>query len=1825
MQASTVRQCLQQLTDDELEEFLATSPGLCAVVREAASKPRGARVDARMFRLWMSMPPVSDSLLRTIPRQFANEIHRRATAGKPVARTVGVRALLALDSKEMTVAGFREALEEFRADPEPAELPAAPAHGFDEPERGFYPEAVVTVLDSDGVGALFGSVRHESVEVSEKLSAAADEARAGRPVPDLIDVVSGWNLLLADAWKQLGEPTVPPDASLESLLAVQDHLAEQERQALELREARIRGFEEKLKRLETLRGTVVGLESLREDDLFRSAYEHAQQEISELEGEIELARDELDLADGSERGLGEAGAVTRQLPETPHRDRQPATEGDRVEEGGGESVATPELVSDQLRDLRVETPVVHVDTGSYASPVDLPPMVDAETSQGENGTIDEVLPSDSEAVEPREPRDEKPEPSNIYVDDLARHVRDGRFGAAWLVAKAASLPEPDALAYRLATAAFHSAPEGIDSAEVLIALTTQAGGQGFATAQSAKVALAATLRAGLAAGWIPRSELEAIARQANLDAAWRDLVEAVVAACDRNYQHGHDLGERPEPSLDNLHERARALRTELEAQRIKFTRADKILRYLLRKNGPLGTAFETILAPTTGDERRDALAEALAALESPDDVIEAADVEVNTAQQRRHRIVSHARVRLRRAIDSVVDCIGDALRAFVVAGADSQAAVVREAQRNLASAASAVNVQGNTGDPGDLALTRLVKWISSPELSTPVADDLHVLLDESLPVTSAHRDEDGLPIIYPENRDQVVAELRAPRPPQQLFDAFVSVSCGDLQAAAAIARHAPELQTRLAAERMEWVRRLRREVDAVRAELGRTHAHGLAQGAYAEAEARLIEPAEYTGDRFDLRMRELRELSRELGDYRASTGESLRRRAAEEINDGKSRDRVIALIDAEDFVGAHELLALARSGSLPSSDGDDSPFGVHVFDAFIEALSAYKPVSGAKIHEVVERFGNSPRGGEVTIEHGDLTRLAHWDNLIQRHSARSNRQATLGSILRALGLDTRGEVSRVPSPGARHFDRYRVVASPVDGSLVPGLGSRATHYMVVATADQKLLKDTLSNGFPTKNGPNIVLFDGVLTLDQRVACLNECRDQKISAIVVDHAVAAFVAARYPRSFRAVQQITLPFTCFSHYTVVAGNVPDEVFVGRAEEIATLTDRAGSLFVYGGRQLGKSALLRKIQRDFNAQPDHRAIFIDLNSHGIGMWADSQRLWSVLYNELAQIDGIDIKGNSSVRNPEPVVRAIRQWLDGKAPRRLLLLLDEADAFLENESSGSRAFENIGPLKGLFDITEGRFKPVFAGLHKVQRLQNVANTPLAHGGRDVLIGPLAAKPARDLVMKPLEALGYRFGNPEAVWRLLAFTNLQPGLIQVVCNDLVAHLQSRPLRKGEPLITIRDTDIDAVTQDPRTRAKIAEKLRLTIALEDRYRVIALVVAIMCMEDRFRERYSAADIRVYCEAQWQQGFDDLNSTEFELYMDELVGLGVLIKDDDNRFSVRSPNIVTMLGTKEQLETELNENKEQFELPHGYNLRSTRRQVEGGRRSPLSEHDLSLLVPVKIKYSPVRNFVIIGSGALGITEVARILKSVGEERAIDVTVHDPSAGGSATPLPDGFRFAGAGNSAPRLLVVDASRASTSEATAIADAVRAMKKRSQGYLVVAYGVNGIAAAQKLLGARGELETHLISLGKWSGDGIRSWNDNPFNTPADRRELLTHSGGWPELVERAVSAVSNRGISHAEEWERLSSFPTDEAAAVTFLDSVGVNRRAREILSAWVELGSTGYERIDDVADVLDCDVDEMRSLAADLTLLGVLDERHDEYAVDVVVARAVSRLG
>jgi len=61
-------------------------------------------------------------------------------------------------------------------------------------------------------------------------------------------------------------------------------------------------------------------------------------------------------------------------------------------------------------------------------------------------------------------------------------------------------------------------------------------------------------------------------------------------------------------------------------------------------------------------------------------------------------------------------------------------------------------------------------------------------------------------------------------------------------------------------------------------------------------------------------------------------------------------------------------------------------------------------------------------------------------------------------------------------------------------------------------------------------------------------------------------------------------------------------------------------------------------------------------------------------------------------------------------------LLLLDEADSFLEQDGKESEHYEpfrRCQRLKGLMEDTKHRFKVIFAGLHNVQRTTRFSNHP--------------------------------------------------------------------------------------------------------------------------------------------------------------------------------------------------------------------------------------------------------------------------------------------------------------------------------------------------------------------------------------------------------------------------------------------------------------------------------------------------------------------------------
>ena len=86
-------------------------------------------------------------------------------------------------------------------------------------------------------------------------------------------------------------------------------------------------------------------------------------------------------------------------------------------------------------------------------------------------------------------------------------------------------------------------------------------------------------------------------------------------------------------------------------------------------------------------------------------------------------------------------------------------------------------------------------------------------------------------------------------------------------------------------------------------------------------------------------------------------------------------------------------------------------------------------------------------------------------------------------------------------------------------------------------------------------------------------------------------------------------LALPFAYVQPF-ISEARIPPEMFIGRSAELAAIQDMAGPVFVYGGRQLGKSALLRQTRYlVHHPEQGNYAIYLDIkNKDGDAVLGDT-----------------------------------------------------------------------------------------------------------------------------------------------------------------------------------------------------------------------------------------------------------------------------------------------------------------------------------------------------------------------------------------------------------------------------------------------------------------------------------------------------------------------------------------------------------------------------------------------------------------------------------------
>ena len=116
-----------------------------------------------------------------------------------------------------------------------------------------------------------------------------------------------------------------------------------------------------------------------------------------------------------------------------------------------------------------------------------------------------------------------------------------------------------------------------------------------------------------------------------------------------------------------------------------------------------------------------------------------------------------------------------------------------------------------------------------------------------------------------------------------------------------------------------------------------------------------------------------------------------------------------------------------------------------------------------------------------------------------------------------------------------------------------------------------------------KNRTVLVLLNGILSLADRRKMSEYFHKEKSNRnpfLLIDRVLLLYLAL-FPKNERLpiMLNCTLPFTSNYQPFVIKGSVSDEMFIGRKKELNQILDPNGPVIVYGGRQLGKTALLER----------------------------------------------------------------------------------------------------------------------------------------------------------------------------------------------------------------------------------------------------------------------------------------------------------------------------------------------------------------------------------------------------------------------------------------------------------------------------------------------------------------------------------------------------------------------------------------------------------------------------------------------------------------------
>ena len=530
--------------------------------------------------------------------------------------------------------------------------------------------------------------------------------------------------------------------------------------------------------------------------------------------------------------------------------------------------------------------------------------------------------------------------------------------------------------------------------------------------------------------------------------------------------------------------------------------------------------------------------------------------------------------------------------------------------------------------------------------------------------------------------------------------------------------------------------------------------------------------------------------------------------------------------------------------------------------------------------------------------------------------------------------------NKEPNSGIWLHTGFLRTPQDIETFVPPIFGSESNNYYKVVVTQNLVPIDEIVSVIDADD-PTILFIVGQLSESARKDITDRLRENHLNTLVIDETLAVYLAIRAEKKLEALFECGFSTGSINPYKVVSkGDIPPELFFGREYEIQQIVStESGGVFVYGGKNSGKSTVLSQVQNKFHL-PDQNQFVLSTNLNSIKSGVETSDKFVKQFAETIQ-QSITEKSFTGSAEFLKLVKNIKEWINADQSRRLIFLFDDCDNFLVSEVHNN--FKTLSVFKQLMVDTNFRFKGVFSGSVTVQRLFNSLSSTFSHFGSAICIGQLNRtksdlEEAYEMMVAPMQLAGFRFDEEETAENILSQLNYFPSLMHPFGVELINHLNSNWItaKNGPPWHLSHDTLV-AGKEVLVEFTHIREKFREMLDSDLRYKLIAYVMGYLKWQDGkdkvVYDGLSVKEIMNALEVYWPNQLEKLIPAELQVILDELFEIGVLgrFESDENGvlYSLRTNQLANLLGSENRIIEGLLL-MEEIEPPHSYDPLVTRR-------------------------------------------------------------------------------------------------------------------------------------------------------------------------------------------------------------------------------------------------------------------------------------------------------